>query len=215
MQGATAHVGDAAAAPHESAGGGYAVSRAHHRADARGRAAAAQVRALQGPAPRVRVWLQQGRIPDLSVSIQGNHLHLGCEAGSAGARARGIQGWAVRVARGINGVCGRRGTVFADRYHMEVLTTPTQVRNALCYVLQNARRHGVRLDPRFHGADPLSSAWWFDGWKDASWKKGLAPPEQRTVADAESWLLRVGWQRAHAGTIAIDEVPAAARGRAA
>ena len=38
---------------------------------------------------------------------------------------------------------GQRGTVFDDRYHLEVLTTPTQTRHALCSVLQNARRHGV------------------------------------------------------------------------
>ncbi len=132
-------------------------------------------------------------------------------SGSAEARARGIQGWAVRVARGINRFARRRGSVFADRYHLEVLTTPTQVRNALCYVLQNGRRHGLRCDPRFHGADPFSSAWWFDGWDDASWKRGLAPPEARTVAAAESWLLRVGWRRGKGGLVSIAEIPAAAR----
>jgi putative transposase len=152
---------------------------------------------------------KKGEFRICQFSIQGNHVHLVCEAGSAEARARGIQGWAVRVARGVNRACGRHGKVFDDRYHLEALTTPTQVRNALCYVLQNARRHGTRLSPRFHGADPFSSAWWFDGWKDASWKDGLAPPEERTVAEAESWLLRVGWQRARAGLLAIDEVPAA------
>jgi hypothetical protein len=124
------------------------------------------------------------------------------------ARARGLQGWAVRVARGINGFFRRRGAVFAGRYHLEVLRSPTQVRNALCYVLQNARPHRYRTDARYHGADPFSSAWWFDGWKDPRWKHGLAPPEQRTVAPPESWLLRVGWQRARAGLLAIDEVPA-------
>jgi hypothetical protein len=154
---------------------------------------------------------KKGEFRICQFSVQGNHVHMVCEAGSVNARARGIQGWAVRIARGLNGACGRRGAVFVDRYHLEVLKTPTQVRNALCYVLQNARRHGVRLDPLFHGADPFSSALWFDGWKDASWKDGLAPPEQRTVADAESWLLRVGWRRAKAGMLAIDEVPAAAR----
>ncbi len=154
---------------------------------------------------------KKGEFRICQFSIQGNHVHLVCEAGSAQARARGMQGWAVRVARGINRFAERSGSVFDDRYHLEVLTTPTQVRNALCYVLQNARRHGVRLDPRFHGADPFSSAWWFDGWTNASWKRGLAPPEERTVAAAESWLLSVGWRRARAGTIAIDEVPAAAR----
>ena len=144
-------------------------------------------------------------------SIQGNHIHLVCEADSGEARARGIQGWSVRVARAINGHAARRGRVFDDRYHLEVLTTPTQVRNALCYVLQNARRHGLVLDRRYHGADPFSSAWWFDGWKDAGWKLGLDPPEARTVTEAESWLLREGWKRAKAGLIAIDETPAAGR----
>jgi len=143
-------------------------------------------------------------------SIQRNHVHLVCEAATRKARAKGLQGWGVRVARGINGFFGRKGGVFDDRYHMEALRTPTQVRNALCYVLQNARRHGVDLDPAFHGADPFSSAWWFDGWKDTGWKTGLAPPEQRTVAEPESWLLREGWRRGRGGLLAIDEVPPAA-----
>jgi REP element-mobilizing transposase RayT len=152
---------------------------------------------------------KKGEFRICQFSIQRNHVHLVCEAATAKARARGMQGWGVRVARGINRYFGRHGKVFDDRYHLEVLTTPTQVRNALCYVLQNARRHAAKLDPRFHGADPFSSAWWFDGWKDATWKSGLAPPETRTVAEPKSWLLRVGWQRGRGGLIAIDEVPPA------
>jgi len=89
-------------------------------------------------------------------SIQGNHIHLICEANDARVLARGIQGWAVRIARGLNRQLEREGSVFDDRYHVEVITTPTQTRNALCYVLQNARRHAVRLDPKFGGMDPFS-----------------------------------------------------------
>lgn len=140
-------------------------------------------------------------------SIQGNHIHLICEASSAASLARGIQGWAIRVARGLNGHLGRTGAVFDDRYHEEVIKTPTQTRHALCYVLQNARRHGERLDPRFNGIDPLSSAWWFDGWKDVSWKIGIGPPEHKTVAEPRSWLLREGWRQV--GLLEIAEVPAA------
>lgn len=144
-------------------------------------------------------------------SIQGNHIHLICEASDARMLARGIQGWSVRVARGLNRYLGREGTVFDDRYHVEIITTPTQTRNALCYVLLNARRHGERLDPTFHGMDPFSSAWWFDGWKDESWKIGLGPPEQRTVAAPQSWLLKTGWRQTPASLLQITEVPAAAR----
>jgi putative transposase len=140
-------------------------------------------------------------------SIQGNHIHLICEASDNVALARGIQGWSVRVARGLNGFWGREGSVFYDRYHLEILSSPTQTRNALCYVLQNARRHGERIDPKFGGMDPFSSAWWFDGWRDESWKEGVGPPDMRTVAEPTTWLLRVGWRKSRSGLIAIDEVP--------
>jgi putative transposase len=141
-------------------------------------------------------------------SIQRNHIHLICEAADNTALARGIQGWAVRVARGINGKLGRKGSVFEDRYHFEIIKTPRHCHGTLCYVLQNARRHGEYLDPAFNGMDPFSSAWWFDGWKNNDWREGLSPPESRTVAEAQTWLLREGWRR-H-GLLAIDEVPPAA-----
>ena len=152
---------------------------------------------------------ERGSFRICQFSIQGNHLHLVCEAADGRALARGMQGWAVRVARGLNGYLGHKGTVFDDRYHAQVLRTPTQTRNALAYVLLNARRHGEVVDPRWGGMDPFSSAWWFDGWRDAGWKSGLAPPEMKTVAEPASWLLREGWLRAQRGRLAIDEVPAA------
>lgn len=141
-------------------------------------------------------------------SIQGNHIHLVCEAVDNQALASGMKGWAVRVARGLNAKTGRSGSVFEDRYHFVVIKTPKQCRAALCYVLQNARRHGLRLDPAFNGMDPFSSAWWFDGWKNNGWREGLKPPDMRTVAEPTTWMLRVGW-RQH-GLIGVDEIPPAA-----
>jgi putative transposase len=81
-------------------------------------------------------------------SVQRDHFHLVVEADSQGALARGIQGLSVRIARKLNALMGRRGKVFADRYHAHVLRTPRQVRNALAYVLGNARKHGERLPAR-------------------------------------------------------------------
>jgi len=144
-------------------------------------------------------------------SIQGNHIHMICEATDNEALARGVQGWAVRVARGLNAFLEREGSVFVDRYHLEVLRNPTQTRNALCYVLQNALHHRERLSPRYNGIDPFSSAWWFDGWLDHSWREGVSPPEDRSVAEPRTWLLRVGWRRAKRGLISINEIPATRR----
>jgi REP-associated tyrosine transposase len=143
-------------------------------------------------------------------SIQGNHIHLICEADNAQALARGVQGWEIRAARRVNARLGRRGRVFSDRYHAEQLSTPTQVRNALCYVLQNARRHGIKPDSRFAGIDPFSSAWWFDGWTDDRWRDKLVPPDgPPPVAPPSTWLLDTGWRRR--GRIGLSETPPAAR----
>src|SRR3954453_14619461 len=57
-------------------------------------------------------------------SIQGNHLHLIVEAESPEALSRAMQGLATRMARRLNGLSGRRGPVFADRYHSHPLKTP-------------------------------------------------------------------------------------------
>ena len=143
-------------------------------------------------------------------SIQGNHIHLMCEASNNRALSRGIQGWSVRVARGLNAKLGRKGSVFEDRYHVEIVKTPKQCRAALCYVLQNARRHRAHLDPTYNGMDPFSSAWWFDGWADEKWRVGLGPPDMRSVAAPQTWLLREGWRRP--GLLAIVEGPRAAAG---
>jgi len=116
----------------------------------------------------------------------------------------------------VNRVMGRRkGRVVADRYHARVLRTPREVRNALRYVLLNARRHAAASARRALRAmevvlDPASSARWFDGWKRASQSvpgahadaaPGLPPP----VARARTWLLRSGWRR-H-GLLDPAEVP--------
>jgi hypothetical protein len=107
-------------------------------------------------------------------------------------------------------VLGRKGQVFADRFHAVKLTSPRQMRNALCYILNNARRHGEQLDPTYGGADPFSSAWHFDGWTHDRWRCGVAPPPgEPCVAEPVSWLLKEGWRR-H-GAIGVNEVPAKAR----
>jgi len=142
-------------------------------------------------------------------SIQTNHIHLICEAADNAGLARGMQGWCVRVARGLNRELERDGSVFDDRYHVEIITMPKQMRNVYCYVLQNARHHGVDVGNVCHGVDLYSSAWWFDGWSRDDWRTGLKPPDTPSVAPARSWLATTGWRR-H-GLIGVTEAPAEKR----
>ncbi len=102
-------------------------------------------------------------------SVQGNHVHIVAEAPHRRALSRGVQGLSVRIARRLNRVMGRRGKVFADRFHSRVLKTPLEVKRVLAYVLGNARRHAIRqgrTKPQ-RWVDPYSSAVWFDGWRGA------------------------------------------------
>lgn len=139
--------------------------------------------------------------------MQGNHIHLVVGADSARALSEGMRAWTIRVARAINRVLGRKGKVFPERFHAVRLKTARQVRAALCYVLQNARRHGMEVPA---GApDVFSSAWWFTGWTHERWRAAWKPPEAPTVVAAEGWLLKAGWRRW--GLIGLDEVPPAAR----
>jgi REP element-mobilizing transposase RayT len=138
-------------------------------------------------------------------SLLGDHLHLIVEADDNAALSAGMQGSTVRLAKALNRMMGRRGTIFADRYHAHVLRTPAEVRNALAYVLLNHRSHMLRICARAEGGlfDRFSSSSTFDGWS------GGREPEAPTVtAPPRSWLLRAGWRR-H-GLFSPDAAPGAA-----
>ncbi len=110
----------------------------------------------------------------------------------------------------------RRGAVFPDRYHEEIIATPRQARNALCYVLNNWRKHREAQRELAAGwlIDPFSSAWAFGGWAERgdspfAWKtrETYAP---MLTAYPQTWLLREGWRRG-GGAVSVYEVPGARR----
>jgi REP element-mobilizing transposase RayT len=154
-------------------------------------------------------------------SVQRDHLHLIAEAADRRALSRGVQGLAIRVARGVNRQLGRKGRLFADRYHARALKTPREVRLALRYVLLNVKKHHAQsgggsehVPPGF--VDPRSSAAWFHGFGRpeelafgahavrSEWFRASASTDP-PVAEGSVWLLRVGQSRA--GSFDLDETP--------
>jgi REP element-mobilizing transposase RayT len=150
-------------------------------------------------------------------AILRNHLHMLVEATGNDALASGLQVLLSVAARKINRAIWRRtgnrrrGTVFADRYDMNELTSPRQVRNTICYVLNNWRRHqedrsGMAARWKI---DPFSTGVFFMDWAEL----GDSPTMYRPPASyfglmtwlPQTWLLRVGWKR-H-GPISYAEVP--------
>jgi hypothetical protein len=147
-------------------------------------------------------------------SVQGNHMHLIVEADDTSALSRGMQGLCIRIAKGLNRLMGRKGGVFADRFHAHVLRTPAEVRRALCYVLNNFRKHALSFGKHVAASfvDPFSSGCFFDGWqKGPPHEGGEVRPAPSTVAAPTSWLRRVGWRKHHA-LVGLDEIPGALSG---
>ncbi|MDB4992707.1 MAG: hypothetical protein JWM74_139 [Myxococcaceae bacterium] len=138
-------------------------------------------------------------------SVQDNHLHLLVEANDKHTLTRGMRGLAVRAAHGINRALGRRGQVFAERYHARELTRPRAVRHALVYILHNHRKHGVTLA----WLDPRSSARSFDGWRrDVLFDVARTSPDRDEPPDVvapKTWLAATGWRRS--GLLGLDESP--------
>ncbi|HEX3477003.1 MAG TPA: transposase [Kofleriaceae bacterium] len=153
------------------------------------------------------------------ISLQRTHVHLIVEAEDPAALARGMQGFQISAARHINTALGsggrrRRGKVFADRYHAEVITTPTRARNAISYVLSNWRKHAEDREglPSTWLVDPFSSGISFPDWKELEDQACMWPIRETydplIVRRPTTWLLAEGWKLA--GEISAREVP---RGR--
>jgi hypothetical protein len=143
-----------------------------------------------------------------------NHIHLIVESSGKGDLGRAMQSFGISFGKRLNAILKRSGAVFTERYHRVVLRTPTQVRNALRYVLANEFQHGggrARVD-----LDRYSSAliWPENAWErllGRQWRRLVGVPERdpvlakedlilvsELVAPAGTWLLRTGWTRAAA-----------------
>jgi REP element-mobilizing transposase RayT len=154
---------------------------------------------------------ERGEFRVCQFSVQRDHVHLVIEAAGKPALGRGMKAVASRLAHAVQRVFGWRGPVLFGRYHLRVLRTPREVRNALAYVLLNGRKHGQQR----HGAPPpvrldaASSADAFDGWRGGvlrtRGRENATAARPAAVARARTWLLAVGWRR-H-GLIDPAEVP--------
>jgi REP element-mobilizing transposase RayT len=160
----------------------------------------------------------RARIRIVHISVQRTHVHMLVEAEDKAKLGHGMQGFQISAARNINTALGgkygrRRGKVFVDRYHLVVITSPTQARNVLSYVLNNWRKHAEdRHEPRTRMVDPFSSGWSFGGWEELAgepflwkWPEGYEP---MIVYQPRAWMLREGWKRAAGGgAISARAVP--------
>jgi len=139
---------------------------------------------------------QLGLLRIAHYSVQGNHLHVIAETEGRAALSSRMRGFAVRLARALNRMMGRRrGRVFAERYHLHVLRTRSEVRNAVRYVLLNHQKHAAQAGSVGITVDPYSTGPWFEHWpKDVvrvRWSVVTGPPP---IVEPQSSLLKNAWQ---------------------
>ncbi len=125
-------------------------------------------------------------------SIQEDHIHFIIEADSRADLVKGMRGLGCRIARGLNKLWNRKGSVFPQRFHERVLKSLTQVRNALRYVLNNHRKHQGG-GPQPTRPDPFSTGLYFNGWSDFAQVND--PTEAESCVSPPGWKIAVGWKR--------------------
>jgi len=139
-----------------------------------------------------------------------------------GALASGMQGFQISAAKHLNAAISqgkpgprRRGVVFPDRYHAEIITSPRQARHTLSYIMNNWRKHQEdrKAPMSVWRIDWFSTAAMFPGWaeygEEAFLWRGPVFYDPLVVYQPKTWLLREGWKKA--GTISCREVPSAKR----
>lgn len=150
------------------------------------------------------------------MSIQRTHVHLIVESDNKMALARGLQGFQISAAKHLNREFSRdlperrRGRVFCDRYHQEIISTPKQARHALSYVLNNWRKHRedgqVSWVVDFYSTAPVFMGWKYFEDRDEFWK--LPDTYQELIVYfPKTWLLTKGWRKY--GALEFDEIPSA------
>jgi len=145
-------------------------------------------------------------------SVQRDHVHMIVEASDGPSLWRGLQRFESRVAMEINRVAGRSGKLWRERYHRRDLASPSQVRNALVYVLMNVRKrdggNAILIGHHLTTLDPCSSARWFSDWHPAASPPRAAPrapDDPPPTVPGQTWLANRGWRPR--GLLRFDELP--------
>lgn len=124
----------------------------------------------------------------IQFAMLGDHIHMIIEARNNPTLASGM--------KSITGTFAKRfETRFKGRYHLQVITTPTQMKSAYKYVLLNFAKHS-KQPPHI---DPYSSGSAFTAWAELAHTEGDAEkdsPDSYGLSEPRSWLAQRGWRPA-------------------
>lgn len=94
-------------------------------------------------------------------TLQSNHVHLIAEAKDNKSLSSGMRAITVTLARALN-----KGNFQTERYHLHVLKTPLEVKNAIHYVLHNDIKHNNKTNAKFTKKISNGNSWLLRSSKD-------------------------------------------------
>lgn len=87
-------------------------------------------------------------------TIQHNHIHLIAETKNNKSLEKGMRSLTNTIVK-----LFQQGSLQIERYHLHVLKTPNEVRNALKYVEENDVKHTGKKNRRYSRLSGLPSSW--------------------------------------------------------
>jgi putative transposase len=88
----------------------------------------------------------EGKVPGFTLRqyvFQEDHMHLIVEADDADALRRGMGSLTARFGLGVNRALKRKGPVLEDRYHLDVLSSRSDAREAFAFMRSDARQRAA------------------------------------------------------------------------
>lgn len=93
-------------------------------------------------------------------TLQSNHIHLIAETNHNKALNSGMRSITATLNHNF-----KKGKIQTERYHLHVLKTPTEVRNAIQYVLNNDLKHGLARLEKYTGKHLEGKSWLLTSYK--------------------------------------------------
>ena len=151
---------------------------------------------------------EKGVVRIVHYSIQSNHVHMLVEAENSADLSKGMASLNTGLGMRLNRLFDRvgEGSVFQQRFHMVVISTPAQMKNALLYVLKNHEHHVGKRRPGSKLFDPYSSASTFPFWRGYTASESSEGP----TVEPRTWLLTRGWSKAkgvRGGRLSLHSLP--------
>jgi REP element-mobilizing transposase RayT len=87
-------------------------------------------------------------------TIQSNHIHLIAETQNNKTLSSGMRSVTNTIAKNL-----KKGSMQIERYHLHVLRNPTEVRNAISYVMTNDLKHTGKMNMKFTKKLTTGKSW--------------------------------------------------------